>query len=68
MMKNEIIPFKQNTQFLEMPLNSRLKWDEHINKLRAKEKGALNTISVVAGEKKQKNQKNIVQCNILDIR
>ena len=34
-----------------MTLDSRLNWEEHINKLRAKAKRALNTIKVVAGKK-----------------
>ena len=34
-----------------MILDTRLNWVEHINKLRAKAKKALNTIRVVAGKK-----------------
>ena len=49
MMRNEIIPSKECTQFLGMTQDSRLNWKEHINKLRAKAKRTLNTIKVVAG-------------------
>ena len=38
MLRNEIIYFKKSTQFLRMTLDSRLNWEEHNNKLRAKEK------------------------------
>ena len=34
-----------------MTLDCRLNWDEHINKLRAKAKKALNTMKVVIGKK-----------------
>ena len=49
-----------------MTLDSRLNWEEHINKLRAKAKRALNTIRVVAGKKwrDQKTIKKTAQCNI----
>ena len=33
MLRNEIIPSKENTQFLGMTLDNRLNWEEHINKL-----------------------------------
>ena len=46
MLKNKIIPSEESNQFLEKTLDSRLNWEEHINKLRAKEKGALKTIMV----------------------
>ena len=51
MLRNEIITSKENTQLLGMTLDSRLNWEEHINKLRAKAKTVLNTIKVVAGKK-----------------
>ena len=51
MLRNEIIPSIESTKFLGITLDSRLKWEEHINKLRAKAKRALNTIKVAAGEK-----------------
>ena len=38
MLRNEVIPTKESTQFLGMTLDSRLNWEEHINKLRAKAK------------------------------
>ena len=50
MVRNKIIPSKKSTQFLGMTLDSRLNWEEHINKLRGKAKKALNTIRVVAGK------------------
>ena len=46
MLRNEIISFIESTYFLGITLDSRLKWEEHINKLRAKAKRALNTIKV----------------------
>ena len=51
MLRNEIIPSKESTQFLAMALDSRLNWEEHFNKLKAKAKRALNTIKVVARKK-----------------
>ena len=51
MLRNEIIPSKESTHFLWMTLDSRLNWEDHINKLRAKAKRALNTIKVVVGRK-----------------
>ena len=50
MLRNEIIPSKEGTQFLGMKPDSRLNWEEHIKKLKAKAKRALNTIRVVAGK------------------
>ena len=50
MLRNEIISSKESTH-LGMTLGSRLNWEEHINKLIAKAKRALNTIKVVAGKK-----------------
>ena len=38
MLRNEIIPSKENTQFWGMTLGSRLNWEEYIKKLRTKEK------------------------------
>ena len=46
MLRNEAILSKESAYFLRMTLDSRLNWEEHINKLRAKEKRALNTIKV----------------------
>ena len=34
-----------------MTLDSRLNWEEHINKLKAKAKRALNTMKAIAGKK-----------------
>ena len=36
MLRNEIIPSKESTLFLGMTLDSKLNWEDHINKLRAK--------------------------------
>ena len=51
MLRDQIIPCKESTQLLEMTLDSRLKWEEHIKKLRAKTKRTLNTIRVIEGKK-----------------
>ena len=66
MQGNQIIPYKESTQFLGMTLDSRLNWEEHINKLRPKAKRALNTIKVVAGKNwgRSENPKIIIQCNM----
>ena len=53
MLRNNIIPSKVSTQFLGMTLDSMLYWEEHINKLRAKAKRALNNIKVVAGRNEE---------------
>ena len=45
----EIIPNKY--QFLGMTLDSRLNWEEHIDRVRAKGERALSTIKMVAGKK-----------------
>ena len=42
-----------------MTLDSRLSWEEHINKLRAKAKRTLNTIKVVAEKKWGGDQKTL---------
>ena len=59
-LRNKIIPNKENTQFLGMTLDSRLKWEEHVDRVRAKAKIALNTIKVVAGsrQKRRRGRKN----------
>ena len=51
MLRNKIILYKENTHFLGMTLDSRLNWEEHIKKLRAKAKWSLKTLKVVAGKK-----------------
>ena len=53
MLRNEIIPSKESTQFLGITLDSRLNWEDHIKKLRAKAKRALNTIKVVSENPKK---------------
>ena len=47
-----------------MTLDSRLNWEEHINKLRAKAKRALNTIKVVAGKKWGGDRKTLKNCTV----
>ena len=50
-----------------MTLDSRLNWEEHINKLRSKAKRALNIIKVVARKiwgEDWKTLKKTVQCNL----
>ena len=51
MLGNQTLPYKESTQFLEMTLDSRMNWEEHIDKTRAKPKRALNIIRIVAGKK-----------------
>ena len=51
MLRNISIPSKNSAQVLGITLDSRLNWEEHINKLRAKVKRALNTIREVAEKK-----------------
>ena len=46
-LRNETIPSKESNQFLGMTQDNRLNCEEHINKLRANAKSALNTIKVV---------------------
>ena len=41
--RNKIIPFKDGTQFLGLTLNSRLNWEELIDRIREKKK-TINTI------------------------
>ena len=45
-------------------LDSRLNWEEHIKKLRAKAKKALNSIKVVAGKKWGGDWKTIKICTV----
>ena len=47
-LKTQTIPYKDTTQFLGMNLESKLNWEEHIVRVRAKTKKALNLIKVVA--------------------
>ena len=67
MLRNEIIPSKESTQFLAMALDSRLNWEEHIKILRSQAKRALNTIKLVPGKKwggDRKTLKITVQYNM----
>ena len=36
--RNQIIPYKESTQFPGMTLDSRLNWEKHIDKVRTKTK------------------------------
>ena len=64
MLRNKIIPSKESTQFLWMTLDSRLNWEEHINKLRTKAKRALSTIREVAGKKQGGDWKTLKNCTV----
>ena len=46
-LENQIISYKESTQFLGITLDSRLNREKHIDRVKAK---ALNTIKVVAGK------------------
>ena len=63
-LRNKIILSKESTQFLGMTLDNRLNCDVHINKLRAKAKGAFNTIKVVAGKKWGRDRKTLKNCTV----
>ena len=58
------MPSKESIQFLGMTLDSRKNWEEHINKLRAKAKRALNTVRVVAGKKWGGDWKSLKNCTV----
>ena len=64
MLKYKIIPSKESSQFLGMTLDSRLNWKEHVNKLRAKAKRALNFIKLVAIKKWGGDQKTLKNCTM----
>ena len=64
MLRNDIIPLKDSTHFLGMTLDSRLNWEEHITKLRAKARRALNTIKVVEGKKWRGDWKPLKNCTV----
>ena len=64
MLRNEIIPSNKNTQFLGMTFYSRLNWEKHFNKLRAKAKRALNAIRVVAGKKWGGGRTTLKNCTV----
>ena len=49
-LRNLITFYKESTHILGMTLDSRLNWEEHIDRVRAKAKRELNTIKVVAGK------------------
>ena len=65
-LRNQIVPYKESSQFLGMTLDGRLNWEEHINWVRVKAERSINTIKVVAGKKwgKTKKLKKTVQCNM----
>ena len=52
--RNQIIPNKKSTRFLGMALDSRLNWEEHIDRVRT-----INTMKVVAGKKWEEEQKTV---------
>ena len=64
MLKNQIILSKESTQFQGIILDSRLNWEEHINKLRAKAKRVVNTIKVVAEKKRGGDQETLKNCTV----
>ena len=59
---------RESTKFLEMTLDSRLNWEEHIGRIRPKAKRAINTIKVAACKKWEGDWKTLksVKCNIKD--
>ena len=63
MLKHQIMLCKESTQFLAMTLDSRLNWEEHINKVRAKAKRAFNFIRMVA-EKMERRMKTPKNCTV----
>ena len=46
-LRNQTMPYKKTTQFLGMILDSRMNWEEHIDRVRAKAKREINAIKVV---------------------
>ena len=51
-LRNQIIPYNESTQFPGMTLNSKLYQKQHIDRVKAKAKRALNNIQVVVGKKR----------------
>ena len=67
MLRNKIIPSKDISQFLGMTLDSRLNWEEHINKLKAKSKESIKYYKSGSGKemgRRSENPKKTVQCNM----
>ena len=62
-LRNQIIPYEENTQFLRKTRDSRLNWVEHIDRVRAKAKRKTNTIKLVAG-KKQGGEYKTLNCTV----
>ena len=54
--RNQIIPYRESTQFLGMTLDSRLNWDEQD---KSQSKIALNIIKIVAGKKLKAHRKTL---------
>ena len=50
-LRNQFIPYKVSTLFLVITLDTRLNWEEHINKVKA-----LNTTKVIAEKKWEGNR------------
>ena len=49
-LRNLITFYKESTHILGMTLDSRLNWEEHIDRVRAKAKRELNTIKAVVSK------------------
>ena len=49
-LRTQIIFYKECTQFLRVTLDSRLNWEEHIDRVTAKANRDINTIKVVTGK------------------
>ena len=59
------MPYEKSTQLLEMTLESRLNWEEHIDKVRVKAKKALNSIKVVAGKQWGVDRRTLKNCTAI---
>ena len=52
-LRNQMIPYKESNQFLGIAIKSRLNWEVHIDRVRARAnaKRAFYTIHLVAGKR-----------------